>query len=103
MAPSLAFAHRNRPGPICVAVAAPSLPQLFRIAEAELAEGTFLELRFDALQRQDGAPAATGEFLARHPEVTILATCRRTAGGGQFSGPVEQQPPGAQRRRPGGS
>ncbi len=48
-----------------------------------------MELRFDALHRPDGA--SLRDFCASHPEATILATCRRIAGGGSFAGSVEEQ------------
>ncbi len=68
-----------------------SAPELFQVAELELGESNFLELRFDALPHPEQASTTLREFCAKHPEAVILATCRRSAGGGAFSGSVEEQ------------
>ncbi len=82
---------RSRIYPICVAIAAPQATQLFQTAEAELLESKFLELRLDALPSPHAASPGLHAFCAQHPEATVLATCRRTAGGGSFNGSVEEQ------------
>ena len=82
---------RDRLASVCVAVTAAEPASLFRNAAAALAESRFVELRFDSLRSPaDGAEPLTG-FCAAHPGVTVLATCRRTAGGGGFAGSIEEQ------------
>ncbi len=84
-------ALRARLRPVCVAVASQDADELFRRAEAALEESAFLELRFDALDDPRSAVVPLRAFCIKHPEAAVLATCRRTEGGGAFCGSVEEQ------------
>ncbi len=64
---------------------------LFQNAAAALAESRFVELRMDALASPADGLAPLGRFRTAHPGATVLATCRRTLGGGGFCGSVEEQ------------
>jgi 3-dehydroquinate dehydratase/shikimate dehydrogenase len=82
---------RSRVGRICTAVSAANIRDLFERAEAALVDSHFLELRLDALRTPEEAiPRLTG-FLADHRDVTVLATCRRLAYGGSFSGSLADE------------
>ena len=77
--------------PVCVSIASAEPAELFRRAEAALAESRFLELRLDALAQPGKAVQALEAFCRAHPESGILATCRRLQGGGGYTGSVEEQ------------
>ena len=77
---------RSRLTKVCVALTGASAEELILRAEATLAETTFLEFRLDYLDRPRAALPALQQFLAAHPTITAVATCRRTADGGRFTG-----------------
>jgi 3-dehydroquinate dehydratase/shikimate dehydrogenase len=77
---------RLRLGKVCVAIQAVSSAELMDRAEAALADSKFLEFRLDSLLKPAAALPKVKEFLAAHREVTAIATCRRTAFGGNFAG-----------------
>lgn len=52
---------------------------------------TFLEFRLDYLPQPEKGVEAIRQFLAEHPECTILATCRRHQNHGRFNGSIEEQ------------
>lgn len=61
-------------------------------ARREFEEGEqFFEFRLDYLARPEKGVRLISEFLATHPECTILATCRRHQNQGRFNGSVEEQ------------
>ncbi len=82
---------KERLDPVCVAVQASDPASLFRHAAAALAESRFLELRFDGLAQPGAALEPLREFRKAHPQATVLATCRRRAGGGGFRGTAGEQ------------
>ncbi len=82
---------RKRLSPVCVAVTAGECAELFRIAEAELEENSFVELRLDSLERPHEAVPALSALCRSFPDSILLATCRRQAGGGGFRGSAEEQ------------
>ena len=77
---------------ICIALGLPDVASLLDHARREVAAGEcFLEFRLDYLGRpQDGAEAIH-TLLAEHPDVVILATCRRHQNHGRFNGSIEDQ------------
>ncbi|MCS6951265.1 MAG: shikimate dehydrogenase [Bryobacterales bacterium] len=81
-----------RASSICVSLGCPTPQRLLDQAcrEAELGED-FFEFRLDLLDEPQHGPRVIREFLARHPECTLMATCRRREAGGQFDGGVAQQ------------
>jgi 3-dehydroquinate dehydratase/shikimate dehydrogenase len=60
--------------------------ELFARAEAALADSKFLELRLDSLPHPAEALPKVEEFLARHRDAMVIATCRRQPFGGNFEG-----------------
>ena len=84
-------ALRDRLAPVCVAVTAAEPAALFTHAATALAESRFVELRFDSVAAPADAAEPLAAFCAAHPSATVLATCRRVAGGGNFAGSIEEQ------------
>ncbi len=87
---------RTRVGRVCVALQGRTVEELVERAEGALAESHFLEFRLDLLEEADGAGltaavGAIGEFLAAHREVAAIATCRRKAFGGGFTGSLAEE------------
>ncbi|MBX9602544.1 MAG: shikimate dehydrogenase [Bryobacteraceae bacterium] len=77
---------------ICIAMGFPDVPTLLAHAEKEVEAGErFLEFRLDYLPRPEQGIGAISQFLARHPECTLMATCRRHQNHGKFNGSVEEQ------------
>ena len=77
---------RSRLTKVCVALTGATAAELLARAEATLAETTFLEFRLDYLDAPRAALPELQQFLAAHPTITAVATCRRTADGGRFPG-----------------
>jgi len=77
---------------ICIALGFPDAESLLSHARAEYDSGErFLEFRLDYLPDPLKGVAALRKFLARSPDCSILATCRRRQNQGRFTGSVEQQ------------
>lgn len=77
---------------ICVALGFPDARKLLQHAEGEVDAGeTFLEFRLDYLPHPEEGFQVIRDLLARHPEVTVLATCRRHQNHGKFNGSIEEQ------------
>ena len=77
---------RSRIGKVCVAITGDNAAELLERAEALYRENSFLEFRLDYLAKPLAALPKLKAFLAGHPEVTAIATCRREANGGKFAG-----------------
>lgn len=77
---------RSRIGRICVAIIGSDAAELLERAEAVYRETPFLEFRLDYLAKPLAALPKLKAFLAAHPEVTAIATCRREVNGGKFAG-----------------
>ena len=60
-------------------------------AEAALKDARFLELRLDALSKPAAALPQLKDFLGRHRDVMAIATCRRKAFGGGFTGSLDEE------------
>ena len=71
-----------------MAIRGSSPAELLDRAEAVVKHFKFIELRLDALAKPVNAPAYLKQFLAEHRDVTVIATCRRKAHGGEFDGPL---------------
>jgi 3-dehydroquinate dehydratase/shikimate dehydrogenase len=77
---------------ICIALGFPDAETLLAHARSEYDEGErFFEFRLDYLPTPEQGVAAIRRFLARHPDCTILATCRRHQNHGRFNGSIEEQ------------
>jgi 3-dehydroquinate dehydratase / shikimate dehydrogenase len=82
---------RFRVGRVCVALRGDTVAELLQRAHAALAESKFLEFRLDSVDNPARAIAPIAEFLAAHKDVAAIATCRRQAFGGGFSGSLPQE------------
>jgi 3-dehydroquinate dehydratase/shikimate dehydrogenase len=73
---------------LCMPVAAPSPAEMIEKAEGLVRDNSFIEFRLDYLRTPVQGLAPLKRFLAYHPQVTAIATCRRAANGGKFRGSV---------------
>jgi len=76
---------------MCIALQASSPAELIERADASLKDSTFFEFRLDSLPKPLLALPKIKEFLASHREVIAIATCRRKANGGGFTGALATQ------------
>src|SRR6202789_987604 len=82
---------RSRIGKVCVAIIGSTAAEMLEKATAVVKETTFLEFRLDYLEKPLLALPKMKHFLAENNAVTAIATCRRTANGGKFSGKVADE------------
>jgi 3-dehydroquinate dehydratase / shikimate dehydrogenase len=82
---------RSRAGRICIALRGDTVAELLQRAHAAIADSQFLEFRLDSVDNPALAIGPIAEFLAAHKEVAAIATCRRQAFGGGFSGSLPQE------------
>jgi 3-dehydroquinate dehydratase/shikimate dehydrogenase len=73
---------------ICVALQAPTGAELFEKAESAVRDNPFIELRLDYIRQPASAFHKLRRFIDYHPQALVIATCRRSAGGGKFRGSV---------------
>jgi 3-dehydroquinate dehydratase/shikimate dehydrogenase len=77
---------RLRFSKLCISLQGATPAELFSQAETARKDSAFMEFRLDFLAKPATAFPDLKSFLARHREVTALATCRRKAFGGHFTG-----------------
>ncbi|MGD1064870.1 MAG: shikimate dehydrogenase [Terracidiphilus sp.] len=82
---------RLRVSKLCIAVQGATPAELFAQAEIARKDSVFIELRLDALAKPAAALPDLKAFLARHREVTAIATCRRKPLGGHFTGSLNSE------------
>jgi 3-dehydroquinate dehydratase / shikimate dehydrogenase len=82
---------RSRMGRICVAITGTTPQEMLERAAEAVRENTFIEFRLDYLAKPLAAMPKLKEFLSLHREVTAIATCRRKANGGKFTGTIATQ------------
>src|SRR6185437_10394969 len=75
---------RARMGKICVSVAGATANEMLNRAEQISDSNPFIELRLDTLNKPQAILAKLKSFAATNRHVTMIATCRRTEGGGNF-------------------
>lgn len=75
-------------GRVCVAL---SGKDMVAVAQQSLTDCHFFEFRLDSIQDPVSCLESLGEFLQRNSGVTAIATCRRKAYGGGFTGTAQQQ------------
>lgn len=75
---------RSRMSRVCVAITGDTADEMLTKADAVVRENPFLEFRLDYLQKPQEAIGPLRDFLYERSEVTAVATCRRTTGGGRF-------------------
>src|SRR5438046_7763600 len=71
---------------VCVPVTGSDATDLVDKAEALVRDNTFLEFRLDYLSHPAQALPKIKRFTEYHPQVVVIATCRRQASGGKFRG-----------------
>ena len=77
---------RSRIGKVCVAIIGATPAEMLEKASAVVKETPFLEFRLDYLEKPLLALPKLKHFLADNTAITAIATCRRAANGGKFSG-----------------
>src|SRR5689334_3395563 len=76
---------------VCVAIAASNPVDLVQKPDAVVRENPFVEFRLDYLPKPAQGLQKLKTFVEYHPEALIVATCRRTAGGGRFRGSIASE------------
>src|SRR5436309_1749327 len=76
---------------VCVPVTGSDATDLVDRAEALVRDNTFLEFRLDYLSHPAQALPKIKRFTEYHPQVVVIATCRRQASGGKFRGSLASQ------------
>jgi 3-dehydroquinate dehydratase / shikimate dehydrogenase len=82
---------RSRLSKVCVAITGSTPAEMTEKAAVALKEFTFLEFRLDYLDKPLAALPKFKQFFAEHTAATAIATCRRDANGGRFTGNVAAQ------------
>jgi 3-dehydroquinate dehydratase/shikimate dehydrogenase len=77
---------RSRIGKVCVAIIGSTAAEMLEKASAVVRETPFLEFRLDYLEKPLLALPKLKHFFADNTAATGIATCRRAANGGKFSG-----------------
>jgi 3-dehydroquinate dehydratase/shikimate dehydrogenase len=77
---------RSRITKVCVAITGATPAEMVEKASAVVKETPFLEFRLDYLDKPLLALPRFKQFFADNTAATAIATCRRTANGGKFSG-----------------
>jgi 3-dehydroquinate dehydratase/shikimate dehydrogenase len=77
---------RPRIGKVCVAIIGNTPAEMLEKAATVVKETPFLEFRLDYLEKPLLALPKIKQFLADNTAATAIATCRRAANGGKFSG-----------------
>ncbi len=79
---------RSRIGKVCVAIIGSTAAEMLEKANTVVKETPFLEFRLDYLEKPLLALPKLKHFFSDNTAATGIATCRRTANGGKFSGNV---------------
>jgi len=87
-APRLRLADLDK---LCVAIQAASPAEMIQRAESALADSRFVEFRLDSLPKPAAALSGIKGFLSAHRDATAIATCRRKAFGGHFTGSLKAE------------
>jgi 3-dehydroquinate dehydratase / shikimate dehydrogenase len=82
---------RSRIGKVCVAITGSTAAEMLEKASAVVKETPFLEFRLDYLEKPLLALPKLKHFFTDNTAATGIATCRRTANGGKFSGKVADE------------
>ncbi len=82
---------RSRIGKVCVAIIGSTAAEMLEKASAVVKETPFLEFRLDYLEKPLLALPKLKHFFIDNTAATGIATCRRAANGGKFSGSVAEE------------
>jgi 3-dehydroquinate dehydratase/shikimate dehydrogenase len=77
---------RSRIGKVCVAITGTTPAEMLEKAIAVVKETPFIEFRLDYLEKPLAALPKFKHFFTENTAATGIATCRRSANGGKFSG-----------------
>jgi 3-dehydroquinate dehydratase/shikimate dehydrogenase len=77
---------RSRISKVCVAIIGSTPAEMLEKATSVVKESPFLEFRLDYLEKPLLALPKLKHFFADNTAATAIATCRRSANGGKFSG-----------------
>src|ERR1039457_6587671 len=77
---------RSRLTKVCVAIIGSTPAEMLEKATSVVKESPFLEFRLDYLEKPLLALPKLKHFFADNTAATAIATCRRSANGGKFSG-----------------
>ncbi len=81
----------SSPARLCVSVTGTTLAELLQRSASLAQEFPFQELRLDYLDAPRSFGPSLRDHLTEHPDLTLLATCRRLAAGGRFRGDPEAE------------
>src|SRR5215469_4237629 len=79
---------RSRIGKICVAITGSTASEMLEKAAVAVKENPFVEFRLDYLEKPLAALPKFKHFFEENTAATGIATCRRAANGGKFTGSV---------------
>ena len=79
---------RSRISKVCVAIIGSTSAEMIEKASSVVKESPFLEFRLDYLEKPLLALPKLKQFLTDNTAATAIATCRRAANGGKFTGNV---------------
>jgi 3-dehydroquinate dehydratase / shikimate dehydrogenase len=79
---------RSRIGKVCVAVTGSTPAEMLEKASTVVKDTPFIEFRLDYLEKPLAALPKFKHFFAENTAATGIATCRRAANGGKFTGPL---------------
>lgn len=79
---------RSRIGKVCVAITGSTPAEMLEKAAAAVKENPFIEFRLDYLEKPLLALPKIKHFFTENTAATGIATCRRVANGGKFTGSV---------------
>src|SRR5580700_7082798 len=79
---------RSRIGKVCVAIIGSTAAEMIEKATSVVKETPFLEFRLDYLEKPLAALPKFKQFFLDNTAATAIATCRRAANGGKFTGNV---------------
>lgn len=78
-------------GRVCVAISASSATEMLARADEIARETPFIEFRLDSLDKPQLVTSRLKHFLSDRPIITAIATCRRKASGGDFTGSAAEE------------
>jgi 3-dehydroquinate dehydratase/shikimate dehydrogenase len=76
---------------VCVSVQATSAAEMLARAEHVARDNSLIELRLDYLKAPQTMLPRLRDFCTYHPQVTVIATCRKVQHGGKFRGSTEAE------------
>ncbi len=82
---------RSRFGKVCVAIIGATPAEVIEKTASTIKDNAFVELRLDYLDKPLAALPDLKTLLAENPNVTAIATCRRTETGGRFRGSLNEE------------